>query len=104
AEDGIRAFHVTGVQTCALPICGFMAGKLASDQPSAHGALAGVVVFALVQVIGVLGRMDRDATVSIPQILVLGLLAACVASLAAQIGRASRRDGGASAADQHAPK
>src|SRR5690606_40735894 len=21
AEDGIRAFHVTGVQTCALPIC-----------------------------------------------------------------------------------
>src|SRR5690606_1713026 len=23
AEDGIRDFHVTGVQTCALPICGF---------------------------------------------------------------------------------
>src|SRR5690606_37521534 len=22
AEDGIRVFHVTGVQTCALPICG----------------------------------------------------------------------------------
>src|SRR5207302_7986520 len=22
AEDGIRAFHVTGVQTCALPISG----------------------------------------------------------------------------------
>src|SRR5690606_41023609 len=21
AEDGIRGFHVTGVQTCALPIC-----------------------------------------------------------------------------------
>src|SRR5690606_40603514 len=21
AEDGIRVFHVTGVQTCALPIC-----------------------------------------------------------------------------------
>src|SRR5690606_40138201 len=21
AEDGIRSFHVTGVQTCALPIC-----------------------------------------------------------------------------------
>src|SRR5690606_35061769 len=27
AEDGIRAFHVTGVQTCALPISfGFVAG------------------------------------------------------------------------------
>src|SRR5690606_39895740 len=23
AEDGIRDFHVTGVQTCALPICYF---------------------------------------------------------------------------------
>src|SRR5690606_41178365 len=26
AEDGIRDFHVTGVQTCALPICGAGAG------------------------------------------------------------------------------
>src|SRR5690606_17065367 len=25
AEDGIRDFHVTGVQTCALPISGFVA-------------------------------------------------------------------------------
>src|SRR5690606_40290602 len=25
AEDGIRDFHVTGVQTCALPICHFFA-------------------------------------------------------------------------------
>src|SRR5437870_13836794 len=24
AEDGIRDGHVTGVQTCALPICGFV--------------------------------------------------------------------------------
>src|SRR5690606_40705109 len=29
AEDGIRAFHVTGVQTCALPIC-------IEGMPSAH--------------------------------------------------------------------
>src|SRR5690606_38479001 len=26
AEDGIRDFHVTGVQTCALPISAFSAG------------------------------------------------------------------------------
>src|SRR5690606_40259804 len=25
AEDGIRDFHVTGVQTCALPICSLAA-------------------------------------------------------------------------------
>src|SRR5690606_26772672 len=28
AEDGIRDFHVTGVQTCALPICWFRAFRL----------------------------------------------------------------------------
>src|SRR5690606_40380494 len=30
AEDGIRDFHVTGVQTCALPIC-----QLLPDSPVA---------------------------------------------------------------------
>src|SRR5207302_8113929 len=29
AEDGIRDFHVTGVQTCALPILLRMAGEVA---------------------------------------------------------------------------
>src|SRR5690606_5121595 len=30
AEDGIRDFHVTGVQTCALPICGYRFSTYAS--------------------------------------------------------------------------
>src|SRR5690606_39528197 len=30
AEDGIRAFHVTGVQTCALPICTSSGRELAT--------------------------------------------------------------------------
>src|SRR5690606_40324329 len=34
AEDGIRDFHVTGVQTCALPIC------TAGDAPGTAGAAA----------------------------------------------------------------
>src|SRR5690606_40392695 len=29
AEDGIRAFHVTGVQTCALPILSFFGALVA---------------------------------------------------------------------------
>src|SRR5690606_1138773 len=33
AEDGIRDFHVTGVQTCALPIC------TAGGPPSRHPAI-----------------------------------------------------------------
>src|SRR5690606_40326593 len=28
AEDGIRDFHVTGVQTCALPIYNFMSNEV----------------------------------------------------------------------------
>src|SRR5690606_39340186 len=35
AEDGIRAFHVTGVQTCALPIC------CPSTVPATRGACTG---------------------------------------------------------------
>src|SRR5690606_39718661 len=36
AEDGIRDFHVTGVQTCALPIWGVRGlSRLAGRNPSA---------------------------------------------------------------------
>src|SRR5690606_35889811 len=39
AEDGIRDFHVTGVQTCALPICTKdQAGEM-SDRLVTHGAI-----------------------------------------------------------------
>src|SRR5690606_40364339 len=31
AEDGIRDFHVTGVQTCALPICLITGADTAHD-------------------------------------------------------------------------
>src|SRR6266496_4819074 len=33
AEDGIRDLYVTGVQTCALPICAPDAGRLLDAQP-----------------------------------------------------------------------
>src|SRR5690349_24764234 len=33
AEDGIRALYVTGVQTCALPICTRAAGTWAGHLP-----------------------------------------------------------------------
>src|SRR5437870_13428985 len=38
AEDGIRDGHVTGVQTCALPICGV--GEFRSPPPSFLYSLA----------------------------------------------------------------
>src|SRR5690606_41141158 len=43
AEDGIRDFHVTGVQTCALPICWHKLEKAAIEtgapMPPTHRAL-----------------------------------------------------------------
>src|SRR5690606_2134176 len=39
AEDGIRDFHVTGVQTCALPISG---GENPLDRSSVHPEAYGV--------------------------------------------------------------
>src|SRR5690606_41265562 len=43
-EDGIRDFHVTGVQTCALPICGHSGWVAARQQRSdAAGSVAPAV-------------------------------------------------------------
>src|SRR5690606_40315699 len=40
AEDGIRDFHVTGVQTCALPICaGAQRLRSTTRQPRASARL-----------------------------------------------------------------
>src|SRR5690606_19775994 len=40
AAAGIRAFHVTGVQTCALPICAAAGIERHSDRPAAGVAVA----------------------------------------------------------------
>src|SRR3989475_12779185 len=43
AEDGIRDLTVTGVQTCALPICGIRPGRrrAAGRGPDPHGPRTG---------------------------------------------------------------
>src|SRR5690606_40062209 len=38
AEDGIRDFHVTGVQTCALPICVQAASRVMASKASPRPA------------------------------------------------------------------
>src|SRR5690606_40073437 len=46
AEDGIRDFHVTGVQTCALPISGARARSTEQgSQPEADGRAEWSVVW-----------------------------------------------------------
>src|SRR5690606_40593826 len=39
AEDGIRDFHVTGVQTCALPICTHLDASMATVRRRRAGSL-----------------------------------------------------------------
>jgi hypothetical protein len=77
----------------AFAIAGYMAGKLSASDPAAHGALAGLVVFAIVQVIGILGRLDRGSGIPVVQIVVLALVAAGVAASAAGPGSRRRREG-----------
>src|SRR5690606_40004366 len=40
AEDGIRDFHVTGVQTCALPISSFGGGPMGRLWPATRGRIS----------------------------------------------------------------
>src|SRR5690606_40421649 len=48
AEDGIRDFHVTGVQTCALPILDLAVGTGASVSTSSFTPPEGGLLVALV--------------------------------------------------------
>src|SRR5690606_29411575 len=48
AEDGIRDFHVTGVQTCALPIYCFKRDDANSANPEPTGGFVGTEPHVLV--------------------------------------------------------
>src|SRR5690606_40750872 len=88
AEDGIRDFHVTGVQTCALPICALLYGKpIEYTQVIVIITVWGFIVSApLRQICRWLWR--RPFKILIP----VALIIAYVVALAWQIGRASCRE------------
>src|SRR5207302_6626890 len=44
AEDGIRGFHVTGVQTCALPICTLPLTPIADRAKGNYSETSGSIV------------------------------------------------------------
>src|SRR5690606_2769775 len=46
AEDGIRYFHVTGVQTCALPISAYAGALVTTNGGIGHGAATSVDIDA----------------------------------------------------------
>src|SRR5690606_40175971 len=77
AEDGIRDFHVTGVQTCALPIFGAVRVPVAVETGPADGMLQdndGPVTDRVADV-----ASERQFGAEIPRLIV--------------VGRARRQDG-----------
>src|SRR5690606_40626361 len=83
AEDGIRDFHVTGVQTCALPICGGL------WDGTAYGEIAPGV--------GVWARAPLNSTfiaTGIPTTAATADADVEITASSPEIGRASCRDRG----------
>src|SRR5690606_30721486 len=66
AEDGIRDFHVTGVQTCALPISTATVAHLreALTEPGVEPELRASIVYRLTQALAHTDRMAEAATVA----------------------------------------
>src|SRR5690606_35635777 len=83
AEDGIRDFHVTGVQTCALPISAAVAAKKAFlvNRVGDLGLLIAIMLmfstFGTVAFSGVLGGLDGAGQGVLTAIGLLLLLGAC---------------------------
>src|SRR5207237_4795721 len=95
AEDGIRDSSVTGVQTCALPICN---GRVEADEIDIETKFAGRIaaLFAdegdLVMAGQPLARMDtRDLEASLAKAAAQVMQASRALD---EIGRASCREGG----------
>src|SRR5690606_40193869 len=92
-EDGIRDFHVTGVQTCALPIFG---GGDAGDVTEATVDVVGVLqdLPGLVHRVDDLRVVERDL-VGVPLVVDLrtgGTQQDVLDEVRGQIGRASCRE------------
>ncbi len=75
-------------------LAGVMAGREAPSHVAKHGAVAAVVAFVPVEAVALLGRADRGDPISIPVIVITGLLAACAGTIGARLGakRPSRRE------------
>src|SRR5690606_40754173 len=91
AEDGIRDFHVTGVQTCALPISGGDVFEII--EPLTKMSMPDLLAFT--RMTGDLVKAMRHA----PQPIVAAVDGICagagaMVALASEIGRASCREGG----------
>ncbi|MCU1499570.1 MAG: hypothetical protein JWM47_3523 [Acidimicrobiales bacterium] len=67
-------------------LAGFAAGRMASSERARHGTVAALIVFVLVEVIAIGGRLDRGDGISIFSILFTGFLAAAAGASGGTFG------------------
>lgn len=87
--DGVLALSFVGVLLGFL-VAGVAAGANAGHEPARHGALAGLAAFVPVEVLALLGRLDRGAPIRLGGIILLALLGAWVGSLGGLLGARRR--------------
>src|SRR5690606_40391344 len=94
--DGIRDFHVTGVQTCALPISQTL---LFPDSPLSELLMGAALLTMIVGILGAIAQSDLKRMLSFTLVshigyMVFGIGVATVAGFSGEIGRASCRERG----------
>lgn len=74
------------VVVAGFVLAGFVVGRETTQSSARLGTLAALAAFAPVEVIAVLGRLDRGDHVSLPGIVILGFLAAAAGHTGASLG------------------
>lgn len=71
-------------------VAGMMAGAEAPWEPTRHGVLAALVAYLPVEIVAVLGRLDRGDAIAPLGIIIVGLLAAAAGAAGSRLGAARR--------------
>ena len=73
---------------------GLVVGLSIPDNTARTGAQAALIAFVPIELIGILGRLDRGEHISIPNIVLVGFLAAMAGTMGALFGlrKLSRKD------------
>jgi hypothetical protein len=87
----VAALNVTFlVMAVGFGVAGLVVGRGATAQAAKQGTYAALVVFALVQAVGLLGRLDRGDPIRPVGIVLFGLFAAWMGALGGLWGAARR--------------
>lgn len=88
--SGAVAALVTALYAVAVAVTGAAIGRGRSTTPTADAALAGIVVYAVVQLIALARLLTDDATVTWIALPFFGAIAAAIAVATATVARSRR--------------